>query len=157
MLNQITYKLFYNDANVINHVKEILLKTDNDFIPAISEKVKIEELVIKYIQKAHLLLAFVNNRPAGMVAFYVNRSPENSYLSLICVVSEFRGRGIGRELEVRCIEECRVQESKGIAVNMRKSNTNLYNSRLELGWQVQKEYMSQIGNELIVDMYMQFD
>lgn len=153
----VTYKLFFRDKSVIDQVKEILYKTEYDFIPALSEKINIEELAVKYIEKAYLLISYVNEKPAGMVAFYINSAPENSYLSLICVVEDFRGLGIGKELEIRCINECKRKLSKGITVNMRKSNTKLYNSRLKLGWKVEKEYMNQFGNELIVDMYLNFD
>lgn len=157
MAVKVTYKLFYKDNSVKDQIKEILYKTDSDFIPALSQKVNIEELTIKYIEKAHILIAYVDEKPVGLVAFYANPAPDNSYLSLICVVKDFRGLGIGKELEVRCINECKAKKSRGIAVNMRKSNTKLYDSRLRLGWKVEKEYMNQFGSELIVDMYLEFN
>lgn len=155
-MNEITYKIFYQDNKILPIVLDILNETDYDFVPPLSAKFKLEEIAKKYVDLAHLCIAYVNNMPSGLVAFYPNKSPKDSYLSIIMTKKEFRGLQIGKNLELSCIEYCKNYKSRGLLVNMRKSNTNLFNSRLKLGYKVIKEYQLDYSNEIIVDLYLEF-
>ncbi|WP_413531697.1 GNAT family N-acetyltransferase [Empedobacter brevis] len=152
----IEYQLIIGDSNYFDTIFNLLKDTDQDFIPSITSKFFLEDITKKYIDRACLYIAYFDSIPAGFVSFYVNEYPNNSYLSLIAVKSEFRGYEIGKNLELNCIEYCRKKKSKGLNVNMRKSNDRLYRSRIKLGYIVTKEYKLEYSDELIVDMYLEF-
>lgn len=139
-MKEINYKLYYNDKSPYNEVISILKSTNNDFIPALSSKYSLETIANKYIEKAPLYIAYLAETPIGLVAFYPNEKPNDSYLSLITVTKEYRGLNIGKKLETLCIAYCRKKNSKGLLVNMRKSNKNLLHSRFNIGYSLVKEY-----------------
>ena len=152
----IEIKLINNNTHYYNDLLYILKVTDKDFVPSISEKTKLEDVAKKYIDLAYCFIAYVDNKPAGFVSFYCNEFPQDSYLSLIAVCEEFRGLQIGMNLELECIKYCKENKSNGLNLNMRKSNTRLYESRLKLGYKVIKEYHLPYSDELIVDMHLSF-
>lgn len=152
----IQIKLINNNIDYYNDLLHILEVTDNDFIPSISSKTKLEDVARKYIDLAYCFIAYVDHKPAGFVAFYFNELPQDSYLSLIGVCEEFRGLEIGKNLELECIKYCKKNNSKGLHLNMRKSNKRLYESRLKLGYKVVKEYYLPYSDELIIDMNLSF-
>lgn len=156
MMSNIEYKLYHKDENIEDNLSIILKETDADFQPRLTEKYKIEEIIDKFVKLSHCIISFVNGEPAGLVVFYPNEKPKDSYLSIICVREKFRGLKIGITLEEKCLNYCKNQKSRGLRLNMRKSNNKLFNSRINLGYIVEKEYMSVIGNEIIVDLYKEF-
>lgn len=155
-MKAIEYKLSIKNKDYYNDIFTILSETDKDFSPPISAKDTLENISVKYSRLAHVILAYVDREPAGFVSFYPN-FPEDSYLSLIGVKSEFRGLQIGKNLEINCINFCKKYKSKGLLLNMRKSNSKLYESRLKLGYKVIKEYKLEYSDELIVDMHIKFE
>lgn len=155
-MDEITYKLFYLDDTVFDVVYHILNDTDHDFVPPLSDKFKIEVITKKYIDLSHLYISYFNNEPCGLVAFYPNVYPADSYLSLIAVKKKFRGLKIGKNLELLCLNFCKENNSAGMLVNMRKSNEQLLKSRQELGYEIIKEYKLDYSNEIIADLYLEF-
>jgi len=155
-MKNITYKLYQKDNNAYSDIYSILEETDNDFIPSLTSKFKIEDVTKKYIELAHTYIAYVENKPAGLVAYYPNKKPKDSYLSIITVKKAYRGLQIGKTLELKCIEFCKRIDSKGLLVNMRKSNGGLFKSRINLGYQTTKEYKLEYSDELITDLYLKF-
>lgn len=156
MMDKIEFKLYFQDSKARSFIEIILKETDKDFIPNLSSKYKLDDIVEKYLTLAHNLIVFVQNEPAGMVSFYPNIQPENSYLSIICVRDKYRGMSIGKELEKKCIQFCKSYNSYGLSVSMRKSNLNLFNSRLNMGYKVEREYKNTFSEEVLVDMHMKF-
>lgn len=152
----ISFQLAIRDRSFYEDILYVLKSTDNDFVPAISKKQTLENVADKYVNLAHVYLAYVNNVPVGFVSFYPNEFPETSYLSLIGVKSEYRGQEIGKNLELKCIEYCKKINSKGLRLNMRKSNIKLLESRLKLGYLITNEYIMEYSDELIVDLYLEF-
>lgn len=150
------YKLIIKDEAYHSVIYSLLEATNNDFKPSLTSKFTLEEITKKYIDFAFVYIVFINNEPAGLVTFYVNKSPKDSYLSLIAVKTEFRGLNLGKTLELKCIDYCKSKNSKGIALNMRKSNVKLFNSRIDLGYKVIREYQLENSDESIVDLYLQF-
>src|SRR5690606_35116956 len=130
----------------------ILTDTDKDFIPALTAKYRLIEIVEKYISFAHIYIAYVEGEPAGLVTFYPNLAPKDSYLSVVAVRSSFRGMNIGKMLEENCILFCKNINSEGLCLNMRKSNERLFKSRVKMGYIVIKEYQLPYSDETIVDM-----
>lgn len=151
---KIIYKNYQKKTAPLNDINEILFATDNDFIPKLSQKKKITEISDKFKNYAVVVIAYVDNIPAGLVAFYSNASPKLSYLSVICVKKEYRKYGIGKNLELRCIEICKENNSSGIELNMRKSNLALLNSRLKIGYTIMREYQDNLSSEIIVDLIL---
>lgn len=154
-IDNIVYRLFCND-NIYDIIYLIIKETDNDFIPKLSDKYKLEEIAEKYIKYSHCIIAYVNDEPAGLAAFYPNPKPNTSYFSLLSVRKKFRGYQIGRNLEIKCIEYCRKIDSLGLDLTMRKSNTTLFQKRLEFGYQVLREYKSPHADLVVVDMFLDF-
>lgn len=149
-------KLFYKDQACYEDLTTILRKTDKDFIPSLTAKYNLTDVVKKYMTLAHIFLAYIGEVPVGLVTFYPNVIPKDSYLSLIAVDKNFRGKGIGKELEMKCIDFCKDFNSKGLMLNMRKSNKKLLSSRLGMGYRVVKEYTLSYSDEKIVDLYLNF-
>lgn len=149
---EIKYKLFDKDKSSQIFIYDILHSTNNDFIPALSSKVDIQGISKKFASLASVIIAFVDNIPVGLVAYYNNPAPNFSYLSIICVKKEFRGYGIGRNLEIKCLNNCKNFNSSGLTLNMRVSNQKLLKSRLELGYKIVKEYKSHYGSDVLADL-----
>ena len=154
--NEIKYISFDKDDSSFQLILNILLSTDSDFSPPISSKVDIHDISKKYAEKASVFIAFVNNQPAGLVAYYPNTVPDFYYLSIICVKNEFRGNGIGKTLEEKFISDCMSINSRGVRLNMRKSNYKLLNSRLNLGYNIIREYKNEFSSEIIIDLEYDF-
>lgn len=152
----IDYQLYFNNPDAKKYIQLILEETDNDFIPKISSKFELSKIVDKYSRLAYNLIVFVDESPAGLVSFYINTHPDNSYLSIICVRKEFRGMQLGLELEKRCIQTCKNYKSSGLKLNMRKSNTRLLESRLSMGYKITKEYEDINSSQALVDLHMSF-
>ena len=155
-MEEINYAHFYKNPDIFSDVFLILNETDQDFIPSLTSKFQLDQVVDKYINLAHIIIAYVNGNPIGLVSFYVNEKPKDSYLSVIAVRGKYRGFQVGKNLEIKCIEVCKKSKSNGMLVNMRKSNTQLLNSRLTLGYQIVKEYKLDYSEELIVDLFLEF-
>lgn len=152
----IKYLNFYKNDKVFDDVFSLLTETDQDFVPTLSSKFSIDEIVNKYIKFANIIIAYKGNKPIGLVSFYANPNPKDSYLSLITVSENFRGYQVGKNLELKCLEFCANIKSKGVVVNMRKSNIKLLNSRLNLGYKIINEYKLEYSNELIFDLYLEY-
>lgn len=155
-MEDVHYKLIIREKEYYEDVYSLLQTTNDDFTPALTEKFSLEEITDKYIKLAHIYIAYVRDEPAGLVAFYPNEFPKDSYMSLIAVKSEFRGFQIGKSLETKCINYCQQFGSKGLLLNMRRSNSKLFESRQKLGYKVVKEYTLEYSAELIVDMHIEF-
>lgn len=155
-MEEITYKIFFRDKSVFKEVIDVMKQTNHDFVPPLSDKFKLEDIAQKYIDRAHIYISYFNNKPCGLVAFYPNIRPKDSYLSMIMVNKEYRGKSIGKNLELLCLDFCKENNSKGVMVNMRKSNERLLQSRQELGYKIIKEYQLDYSAEPIVDLYLQF-
>ena len=148
--------MFFQDSTVLKEVIDVMKGTNHDFVPPLSDKFKIEVIAQKYIDLAHLYIAYFNNKPCGLVAFYPNSRPKDSYLSIIMVNKKYRGKSIGKNLEVLCLDFCKKNNSNGVLVNMRKSNEQLLKSRQGLGYKIIKEYQLDYSTETIVDLYLKF-
>lgn len=153
---EIKYALYYKNKDVFSDVYLILKETDQDFVPSLTSKFQLKEVVNKYLSLAHVLIAYINGEPSGLVSFYVNEKPLDSYLSIIAVRAKYRGYQVGKNLEIKCLEICKNSNSNGMLVNMRKSNTKLLNSRLSLGYRIIKEYRLDYSEETIVDLYLEY-
>lgn len=136
-------------------ILKILIETDSDFTPSISSKYNLEDVAKKYSNLANVIIAYFENTPIGLVAFYPNINA-SSYMSIIMVTKRFRGLSIGKSLEEKCINYCMQISSNSLSLNMRKSNISLFNSRIRMGYKIIKEYYTDFSNELIVDLIKEF-
>jgi ribosomal protein S18 acetylase RimI-like enzyme len=110
---------------------------------------------------AHTLFAISEDKPVGTVTFHFNNRPKSKHIARIVGVfvdSDYRGRGIGRELLERALEI--IQEKKGIVkiqlmVNpTQKAAVALYKS---LGFVVVGKMKKEIkvGNEFYDELILE--
>ncbi len=90
------------------NVLDILCECDNEFYPPLSarkgttqkgltEGVKNSEKPLEYfneLKKQQFILACIDERLCAFLSYKVKESPDEFYVSTLCVTREFRGRGL---------------------------------------------------------------
>lgn len=80
----------------VPEVAAFLKAIDQDFIPPLSTRIKLEDYAAKLVDKAVLVGAKWHGRLVGLVAFYCNDlATRRAYVTCLGVAAEARGRGLG--------------------------------------------------------------
>lgn len=112
-----------------NEILRFLKDIDNDFNPALSEKVILEEYVDKIYKKSHLVSHCLNNgKIVGLLVVYCNDFIDyRAYVALVGVLKDYRGRGIAERMMRECIDYVRCNNFKTIGIHSNnKIAINLY-------------------------------
>lgn len=112
-----------------NEILRFLKDIDNDFNPALSEKVILEEYVDKIYKKSHLVSHCLNNgKIVGLLVVYCNDFIDyRAYVALVGVLKDYRGRGIAERMMRECIDYVRCNNFKIIGIHSNnKIAINLY-------------------------------
>lgn len=129
--------------NLLNKLILFLHKIDRDFPVPLSEKVNLKQYAKKLIEKGNLKIELVDNNIVGLVAGYIDHSDGiMSYIAVVGVDSEFRGKSIAKKLLNEYIEECREKKIKFIHLYTDKSNLSAIQMYKKLGF-----YESKLENE----------
>ena len=100
-----------------------LKNVDKDFPIPLSKKIKIDEYAEKLISTANVIVEKDNGKIIGMVAGYIDNSIEEiSYISIVAVQKEYRGKSIAKKLLQKYIDECKEKNLKGIHLYTHKTN-----------------------------------
>lgn len=100
-----------------------LKNVDKDFPIPLSKKIKIDEYVEKLISTANVIVEKDNGKIIGMVAGYIDNSIEEiSYISIVAVQKEYRGKSIAKKLLQKYIDECKEKNLKGVHLYTHKTN-----------------------------------
>lgn len=100
-----------------------LKNVDKDFPIPLSKKIKIDEYAEKLISTANVIVEKDNGKIIGIVAGYIDNSIEEiSYISIVAVQKEYRGKSIAKKLLQKYIDECKEKNLKGVHLYTHKTN-----------------------------------
>ena len=121
----------YNINTATSDDIDIHLTACNDnFIPALSEKVDIADYALKLSKHAVNFEAWDGGVLAGLIAAYFNDTENGlGYITNVSTVGGYSGRGIASNLLERCIAYGREQQFESIALEVNKQSlaaVNLY-------------------------------
>lgn len=96
---------------------------DKDFIPRLSSKVDIDDYCQKLYQKADTLSLLHNNQVVGLVSLYTNNLEARiAYVSSVCLLKEFRGKGYARLLLSKALEYAKAKGMLSIQLEVGQDN-----------------------------------
>lgn len=106
-----------------------------NFIPALSEKVNIEEYAQKMHKNAANFEAWDGDVLAGMVSAYLNDTVNRAgFITNVSTVGGYSGQGIGSELLRRCIERAQAQGFLSIGLEVNKQSLGAVRLYQKLGF-----------------------
>jgi ribosomal protein S18 acetylase RimI-like enzyme len=116
----------FDKTSILNFFIEV----NNDFKPTLTERIEqksdvktIELYCDKLFEKAELVICIVDNRIAGLMAFYSNNKvTKEAFISLLCVKQEYRKLGIGKEIMIHCISKIKRSGMKYIKIETNSDN-----------------------------------
>ncbi len=112
-----------NTISNIEKLEDFLKKADKLFPVPLSEKVNLHEYAVKLFEKATLCSFTVNGDIVGLAGGYTENTTDNlAYLSLLCVLPEFQGKGIGYNLVNRFINISESKKLRGVHLYAVKTN-----------------------------------
>ena len=97
----ISYKIRTAALNdIFNH----LIKCNENFIPALDQKVDIAAYSKKIAENSITFEAWINGELAGLIAAYFNEeNAKNGFISNVSIIKEYAGKGIASKLMEMCI------------------------------------------------------
>ena len=107
------------EAQIVEHLR----MCDADFVPALSERVPLDEYARKIVAQAVRFEAWADGRLIGLVAAYLNDSKrETAYITNVSVVPEWMGSGSASALLSDCIAYARERGFRRIALEVDRRN-----------------------------------
>jgi len=111
-------------------IQNFFIEVNNDFKPTLTERIEqksdvktIETYCDKLLEKAELVICIVDNKIAGLMAFYSNNIiTREAFVSLLCVKQEYRKLGIGKEIMIHCISKIKLSGMKCIKLETNSDN-----------------------------------
>ena len=121
MNSEITYS--HNTASETDVFRH-LSKCNLDFIPALSERVDVQEYSQKLYKKAERFEAWKAGVLVGLLATYCNDSKPSStaYITSVSIELNSRGEGIGESLLKQCIAYVIPKGFRAITLEVGKEN-----------------------------------
>lgn len=87
-----------NNINLIELIK-IHQLCDNDFVPKLSSRVNIDDYCKKLFNNANFVTINSDEKVIGLVAIYTNNfQTKEAYISSVCLLKEYRGKGLSKVL-----------------------------------------------------------
>ncbi|MBA3704781.1 MAG: GNAT family N-acetyltransferase [Bacteroidetes bacterium] len=119
-----THKLKYKTKTATKEEIYLHLKEcNNNFIPALDQKVSVKDYSEKIAEKAVTFEAWADNILVGLVAAYFNDSENRvGYITNVSITMNQSGKGIASELINRCMKYARQKNFKEIKLEVFKNN-----------------------------------
>jgi ribosomal protein S18 acetylase RimI-like enzyme len=96
--------VYQTTSLTVEDVYLFLTKCDKQFSPLLSARVNLKEYSEKLILNSTIIHVKSNGELIGLIAFYMNNNSQGyAFISLICVLNEFGGNGIGSILMKECV------------------------------------------------------
>lgn len=137
---QINFKL--NTASVCSILIH-LNHCDNQFVPALSTRVSLEDYAKKMANNAILFEAWVDEKLIGMVAMYQN-AQKHAYITNVSVYNEYGGKGIAKQMFVQLMEYTKTNYITEIKLEVSAINIAAINMYLHFGFERIEEKNNQI-------------
>lgn len=117
-----------------------LIKCDIQFFPQLSSRVNLSEYSEKLFHNSTIINAKKNNEIIGIIAFYVNdNSIDYGFISLICVLNNYKGNGVGSNLMNECILLVKKKRLKSIKLEVDIENRYSMSFYRKFGFHVQDQ------------------
>ena len=108
----------------------LITEMNNDYIPPLDMVVEIEVYAQKLLENATVLLALLDGKEAGFIAFYANDlETKVGYISSVGVLEFARGQSVGKRLIKEACHMCIRIGMESVALEVSTKNTlatNLY-------------------------------
>ena len=129
------YKLIKKDRFVYDELLELLCIVDKDFPIPLSHKIDFDLFLEKIKDNGLVYCAYDKENLIGACFFYCNdEQTKTAYLSVLCVLKQYRGQGIGEKLVNLMIDYCVNQKFKIIQLYTRCTNVAARNLYKQLGF-----------------------
>lgn len=133
------FKFEPEEANV-QELYAFLKEVDAYFQPPISKKIDLRSYAEKMANNATNFVARDNGQIIGFSSTYINKAPELSFGTFVCVKKEYQKDGlIGTELMLSGNREAKAKGSRGVWCMIRKSDVALWKFYKRLGYSIVKE------------------
>lgn len=133
-------------------IKALLEQSDNEFIPPLSTIVNISDFSDKIRERAITFEAFTGKLLVGIVAAYFNdRSTNAGYITIVCVLKNYHGRGIAKELVNNCIQFGRNNRFTQIGLEVSEDNLKAFKLYQNLGFIITERCHKQIKMTLMLN------
>ena len=133
------FKYEPGEANV-QELYEFLKTIDDYFQPPISTKIDLLVYAEKMAGRATNFVARDDGEIVGFSSTYINKAPEMSFGTFVCVKKEYQKDGlIGTELMLSGNREAKAKGSRGVWCMIRKSDVALWKFYKRLGYTIIKE------------------
>jgi len=104
-------------------ISEHLSRSDADFMPPLSARVKIVDYIKKITRRASRFEAWSGDQLVGLVAAYCNDQEKRiAYITSVSVLREWRGNGIAMILMKQCIEHVKASGMQQIGLEVASGN-----------------------------------
>ncbi len=105
-----------------------------------SKQVDLIKYTSKILDRAHILYAMNDSLIVGIMAYYFNKSPRNSFLTLLVVDESCRGQGIGKILLEKMLDFCKINYSAGVDLEVTCINERAVSLYKKKGFHICDEY-----------------
>jgi ribosomal protein S18 acetylase RimI-like enzyme len=100
-----------------------LAKTDDAFLPRLTERVDISAYALKIVDNAERFEAWGRGSLVGLVAAYCNdAAARTAYITTVSVIAEYRNLGLASRLLVECVEFVKRKQFIGISLDVDSEN-----------------------------------
>jgi len=122
-----------------NELYNLLKEYDDQFYPLLSLRLDLEKYSKKLSQNSTIIFFRKKEKIIGFIAFYDNnRTLGYAFISLICVLKEYQGKGIGERLMNKCISYVKNKNFKSIKLEVDNKNINGLSFYSKLGFNVEE-------------------
>jgi len=102
---------------------EHLRVCDADFVPPLSDRVKIERYAAKLEQKATRFEAWFDNKLIGLVAAYFNdQEKQCAFITSVSVLRKWTGKGLALQLMKQCIRHAKATDMEQLNLEVAIDN-----------------------------------
>lgn len=119
-------------------IVDFLESINYDFNPPLTEKVNLSEYVDKILSSASLIYRLSSeNRLIGLVVLYCNNVIDlKSYIALVAVHRDYRGKGIAKDMMKEAIKV--VKNNKYLTLGIHSNNEIAISLYLNLGFTIKE-------------------
>lgn len=119
-------------------IVDFLESVNYDFNPPLTEKVNLSEYVEKILSSAHLIYRLSSeNKLIGLVVLYCNNIVDlKSYIALVAVRKDYRGKGLAKDMMKEAIEI--VKNNKYLTLGIHSNNEIAISLYMNLGFTIKE-------------------
>jgi len=122
----------YELKRIFGFLREI----NDDFVPPLDQKIKLDQYAAKLLQKATVYVALEGEKIVGLIAFYCNNiDTKEAYIPILGVHKNHRAEGIGGNLLKDAIKHIKSKGFKEVGLQTWE-NSSALNLYLKNGFEI---------------------